>query len=287
MKYIILLLILISTQPSFADGFGLFSAEKDPSSQAALIRRATVAIVQKDKMTDKHIFSFDETYRLCNASEFAKEKLWSNCSGVLISKNIVLTAGHCILSQTDCSDKNYVFDYLDNSVIDQIQANPAQAYKCKKVLAWSKPVRDKQLVDYALIQLDRDVTDRQPVKLSNKKLTEVENIFAFGFPLGMPMKMSAGFVDAQDALINKTSQAPFFKAKMSTHPGLSGGGVYDSDFNLVGLVVRGDANIDREERCQRVRKCEADDCPWAEIQKIDAAKIINIFKFSRVHLLSQ
>lgn len=278
MKKLAFILLFITAQISFANEYGLFPADKDKSSQAEIIRRATVAIVQNEKLLDQNLFSLGESYRFCMSQPMENDKLWANCSGVLVGKDLVLTAGHCISSQTDCSDKSYVFDFLSNSDIPRIQNNDRLIYKCKKVVAWSKPVPRKQLVDYALIQLDREVTDREPIALSKTKIGQETNLTAFGFPLGMPMKISKGFISKTDADKNQSTKNPFVSTSMPSHGGLSGGGVYDDDYNLVGLLVRGDANIEPDGRCQRIRECEKENCPWAEVQRLDTLKITNILR---------
>lgn len=275
------LLALLITSSAHASEYGVFAVDKEQGVLHEKIRRATVAIVENDKLFAKDILSLSDYYNFCTSKDFLQEKLWSNCSGTLIDKDIVLTASHCIQRDTGCQDKSYVFDYNTNDSIVDIQNNPQRIYKCKKILAWSQSIPQKQLVDYAIIQLDRPVLDREPIELSTKTLTQEQDILAFGHPLGLPMKISRGFVHAEDAEKNlATPLQPFYHVSMNTHPGLSGGGVYDADYNLLGILVRGDANIERDGRCQRIRPCEKGDCPWAEVQKLPLRILEKIMKTS-------
>lgn len=277
-RLLVLMFMTILTQQSLAGDYGLFPAEQDNHPQAEVIRKATVAIIQNEKLQDPNLFSLGDHYRFCMSQPMENEKLWANCSGTLVGKDLVLTAGHCISSETDCSDKSYVFDFLSNSDIPRIQNNENLIYKCKKVLAWSKPVPRQQLVDYALIQLDREVQDRQPISISKTKIGQETNLTTFGFPLGMPMKISKGYINKEDAQKNLSQKSSFAYSKMPTHGGLSGGGVYDDNYNLIGVLVRGAANIERDGRCQRILECNSTDCPWAEVQRIDRLRIMNILR---------
>lgn len=270
MKYILSfsLSILLYSSAAQTQEYGLMASDETNSDHLETIKKATVAIVENEKIQSTEIFTFGETYKFCSQQKFENEKLWSNCSGVLISKNVVLTAGHCLQS-LNCPDKSFVFDYRSNGDIPRIQIDKNQIYNCKKVLYWSKPVLQKQLKDFALIQLDRDVTDRPAIVLSKMSLSRAENIFSIGHPLGLPLKISNGYVTEKNAAQNKISKKPFYAAQMSSHPGLSGGGVYNSDQRLIGLLVRGESNLEKDNHCVYVKSCDKSSCPWAEVQKLD------------------
>lgn len=260
-----------------ASEYGVFAITQEQGALHEKVRRATVAIVENEKLYSEDLFTLKDNYNFCTAKDFLEEKLWSNCSGTLIGKDIILTASHCIQKVNNCQDKSYVFDYKDNESIHDIQKDSRRVYKCKKVLAWSQSVPRKQPIDYAVIQLDRPVLDREPISISDGTLDHEQDILAFGHPLGLPMKMARGFVSADDAQKNRSNpQRPFFNASMNTHPGLSGGGVYDTNYNLLGILVRGDANIEKDGPCQRIKTCEKGDCPWAEVQKLPRTLIKKI-----------
>ena len=73
----------------------------------------------------------------------------------------------------------------------------------------------------------------------------------------------------------KNKNKNFYKSHMISHPGLSGAGVYNSNFDLVGVLVRGGATMEPDDgRCNRVKSCDQLNCPWSEIQKLE----INMLK---------
>lgn len=275
MKYRWLLIILIFSHSWAQENkYGWFENNLVSSAPAENIKKAAVSILTSEKLAARDLLKLNELYRFCTKEQFEQQRMWSKCSGTLISKDVILTAGHCVLSQKDCSDLRFVFDYKDDLDIEKIQNDSARVYKCKKLVYSSKPIPGAQLKDYALIQLDRAVTDRSPIALSDLKLDKVEDIISIGYPLGLPMKASRGYVNKDDLL---NLNADFYKAHLPAHGGLSGAGVYNSAYNLIGVLVRGDANVEADDgRCVRVKTCDLQDCPWAEVQKLE---IENIKKF--------
>lgn len=274
--YSVLFLLIFSNSWAQENKYGWFENNLLNTPAAQNIKQATVAIITSEKLMARDLFKLNEHYRFCTKEQFEQQRLWSKCSGTLISKDLILTAGHCVLSQTDCSALRFVFDYRDDLDIEKIQNDPAQVYKCKKLVYSSKPIPGEQLRDYALIQLDRAVLGRNPISLSEDKLNKAEDIISVGYPLGLPMKISGGYVNNEDTLnLNKD----FYRAHLPTHGGLSGAGVYNSAYNLVGVLVRGDANMEPDDgRCLRVKTCDLQNCPWAEVQKLEISKIKKFIK---------
>ncbi len=270
-----LLLIAISAPASAAQNYGIFENDQVAGTRVEEIKKATVSIIKNEKLMSKSLYKLGEQYRFCVKENFEEQRLWSNCSGILISKNVVLTAGHCVLSNADCKNLNFVFDFNTDAEIDKIQLDKSRIFKCNRLLYSSKPVPSQQLIDYALVQLDRDVPNVSPIQLSTGQLDEhSEDIMSVGHPLGLPKKILKGFVDSAD-ISNKNIN--FYKSHMPAYAGLSGSGVYNSSFDLVGVLVRGDAPMEPDDgRCYRVRSCDQQLCPWSEIQKLD---ITNIKKY--------
>ncbi len=246
------------------DAKDLLKVENNPRLEQ--IAKATVALLRTDDDNFLNPKTFGDVYNFCSQESFLDQKLFSYCSGTLIENNKILTAGHCIRDLKDCNAIRIAFDYFGNSDVNRIKSH--KILKCKKITAWSKPVSQTQLIDYAVIELERPVFDRKPIVMNvNSKLQD--RIFSMGHPLGLPMKLVHGFISSEDAHVNQSKpDSSYTSAHMNSHPGLSGSGVYNHQFELAGILVRGESNIERDGICSRLRSCETQDCPWVQIQKL-------------------
>ena len=271
------LILLIYGHISMAQGhYGIAETEAWTGPKTDLIKRATVAIVKDEKFSAPTLFKLGEQYRFCTKENFEEQRLWANCSGTLIGKKTVLTAGHCVLSNPDCKKLQFIFGFNSDSDIEKIQTNYPQVFKCNKLLYTSKPVPGLQLKDYAIVELDRDVIGVDPISLSTFQDDLPDELFSPGHPLGLPKKVATGFRDSEDL---KFKSSLFYRAHMLTHAGQSGAGVYDSNLNLMGILVRGDAAMEADDgRCFRVKTCDLQSCPWAEIQTLETENIKKYLK---------
>jgi V8-like Glu-specific endopeptidase len=271
------LLIGLTSLVAFGSDFPMLDVKQVLSQQSQprleQIAKATAALLRTD---DDHFLNpkkFGDIYKFCSEEKFLEQNLFSYCSGTLIAKNKILTAGHCVRSLKDCSDIRIAFDYFENADIPKIQSG--KILKCKKISAWSKPVSQVQLIDYAVIELEQDVLDRQPIVMSNslQNSQQQDRIYSVGHPLGLPMKLVQGYFNSADKKADLlTPRSAYRPAHMNSHPGLSGSGVYNENLELSGILVRGEANIERDGMCSRIRTCDTQDCPWVHIQKLPKLK---------------
>lgn len=133
-------------------------------------------------------------------------------TGTFIDKHYVLTAQHVIVNA----------DGLNVEIDKKIY--PA-------TLIWSSPVRD-----YAVLFVsDYEGT---PVKLGDSsKLSVGDSALILGNPYGLLYVLGFGFISAptQDLENNATY---FIQSWTQANPGNSGGGLFNADNELVGVVVR-------------------------------------------------
>ena len=89
--------------------------------------------------------------------------------------------------------------------------------------------------DYALIKLDRKVTDRNPLPVERTaKLNEGEKIFTIGHPTGLPVKITGG------ATIRNNSPENFYLSDLDGFAGNSGSAVFSNKTGrIIGILVRG------------------------------------------------
>jgi V8-like Glu-specific endopeptidase len=172
----------------------------------------------------------------CASEKFASQPTVANCSGFLVDKNKIVTAGHCITSESDCKSNSWVFDYkVSYSTQDEVVVEKSKIYKCKKII--SRSLDSSSQNDYALIELEEVVEDRKPLKFRTSGKAKVgDKLVVIGHPTGLPTKIAAG------AKIRKVGSV-FFTANLDTYGGNSGSAVFNATTGVIeGILVRGDTD---------------------------------------------
>jgi hypothetical protein len=189
--------------------------------------------------------SLGEVFKLCEKERFYHQPFVANCSGFLVAPDIMVSAGHCFeMGPSMCSKHSWVFDYkVDHEKQTNVSVPSSSVYKCKEVIEW-KLTRTQ---DYAVIRLDRKVTDRAPVKLASDFKVGTE-VVLIGHPSGLPQKIAdQGFVKS----VSETE----FRATVDAFQINSGSAVFNAKTgDLMGILVRGkmDYRTNREFNCTEV-----------------------------------
>lgn len=170
---------------------------------------------------------------MCASERFAKQISAANCSGFLVGEDLLVTAGHCIRSQADCNSYKWVFDFkveADDQFAISVPKN--SVYSCKSIV---KTVLDSSNSDdYALIKLDRKVTDRRVLTYrTSGKIQKGDKLVVIGHPTGLPTKIADG------AEVRSLS-GKYFSANLDTYGGNSGSAVFNATTgDIEGILVRG------------------------------------------------
>ncbi|MFN8847715.1 MAG: trypsin-like serine peptidase [Bdellovibrionales bacterium] len=185
--------------------------------------------------------SFREEFNMCSNEPFAHQQAGAKCSAFLVGSQMMATAGHCINSG-DCGDTAFVFDFAYSTVNAQPQYIPEEkVYYCSRIL--KRELNGQE--DYALVLLDRAVTDRDPLKLASTQATEAMPLTVIGHPAGIPTKIADG------AEVRSSNEA-FFVSNLDTYGGNSGSAVFNSEtMEVLGILVRGE----RDYTYDSVNKC--------------------------------
>jgi hypothetical protein len=205
--------------------------------------RSVVAMIKKESLQGDRVVSesLGQKFRMCESERFREQATASGCSGFLIAPDIVATSGHCFKDQKDCESILMVFDYsYSQANIDPSRISSDRIYRCQKILDRAYGGADKK--DYALIQLDRSVPQREPLRLqASGKVRDDAELIGIGTPTGLPLKIARG------ARVLKNTADSYFEATVDAFGGQSGGPVLNASTGLVeGILVRGrsDFNID-------------------------------------------
>ena len=174
---------------------------------------------------------------LCDDEPFANQPVAASCSGVLISEDLVLTAGHCISEWRPCDSFRYVFNYFLDGPNELAFIGDEDVYSCARVVLESDAPTNALTPDFAIIELDRPiagahapVTIRPAIALSNG-----DPISMIGFGSGLPAKIDSGAFIA-DA---RAAYGDYFVANLDAFGGHSGSATFDEDGRLAGILLGG------------------------------------------------
>ncbi len=239
-------------------------------STAAMIRNS-------DLTTDGESVTINgntlESRGICSTARFAKQITAASCSGFLVGPNLLVTAGHCITSQRDCESFSWVFDYNVKSEDQSLDfsVDTSSVYKCSKIISQDLSRSTKN--DFALIRLDREVSDRTPLEFRQEGEVELDTpLVVIGHPSGLPTKIADG------AWVRSNESEYYFVTNLDTFGGNSGSAVFNTDTGVVeGILVRGEQDYVWDSRGCRVPKvCDENECRGEDVTRITVvSELIN------------
>lgn len=192
--------------------------------------------------------NYGELMGLCQAEPFREQPIGAFCSGSLVGKNLVMTAGHCIKSEDDCANTMFVFGFgLKTAGAQPAAARAADVYSCKKIVKrYLEEGYGALGPDYALVELDRPAEGKAVLPVSRgAALKKGDEIFVIGHPSGLPVKVAAG------ATVRDPSPDGYFVANLDTYGGNSGSAVFNARTGLVeGILVRGENDFVYKDGCR-------------------------------------
>lgn len=185
---------------------------------------------------------------LCPGEKFEDQPTLGFCSGTLIDDDVVLTAGHCITSQAACDGMKIVFNYGYSSAISDEFTDftfpAADVYDCDSFISDMDPFGR---VDWATITLDRSASAEGHVPRSVSECTppKDERLTIIGHPSGLPAKIiQFPLAEYSTDLDPGGADNWGFYGPGDTFGGNSGSGVFLSNGELVGILVRGNPDYE-------------------------------------------
>ena len=230
------------------------------SSTAAMIERDRISTDGSDVTINSSTL---ESRGICKSERFSQQSTAAMCSGFLVGEDLLVTAGHCIRSKSDCRSYKWVFGYAHDEAGKGITMTSDDVYGCSEII--ERDLNNSTMDDYALIRLDRKVTNRTPLTVRKEGQVETNTpIVVIGHPTGLPTKVAAGS-NVRD------QKDKYFVANLDTFGGNSGSAVFNADTGVVeGILVRGeqDYEYDYNQGCRVVYKCADDGCRGEDVTRI-------------------
>ena len=191
--------------------------------------------------------SLGEAYDLCSGERFADQPAAAFCSGTLIDSDLVLTAGHCVTSSADCADTRLVFNFYMESANERATITSDNVYSCAEIVVHELS-SGRETLDYAILRLDRPASPTHspaPVRTAVAPLSSGDPITIIGFGSGIPAKIDDGgqVVDARASIMD------YLTGTTDAFGGNSGSGVFNTDGEVVGILVRGATDYETNGSC--------------------------------------
>ena len=202
-----------------------------------------------------------EVYGVCEDERFADQPAGAWCSGFLAAPDVVVTAGHCLLTDEECASTAFLFDYhvrADGSA--RLELDPSEVYFCDQVLASEESTAGD---DWAVVRLDRPVEGRTPLRVRRSgRVGDRQDLILIGHPSGLPTKVAGG------ARVRDNTGPAHFIANLDAYAGNSGSAVIDADTLLVeGVLVRGEEDYVERNGCQVSVRCADDGCAGEDVTR--------------------
>jgi hypothetical protein len=219
----------------------------DAAEDRALMRSSIVALVPRmwapagPGELPAAIPSWADADDLCAGEAFGDQVAAAFCSGVLVDRDLVLTAGHCVRLLA-LQDFVVVFGYFYSSP-GRLAVSAGDVRAPVEIVDEALDSEDVEVrLDHAWIRLDRPAPPSYhavPIRSRPDGLVPGEPLLAIGSGGGVPMKLDRGGA-VNDA---RASARDYFTANTDTSKGSSGGGAFDGDLALVGVLARGGSDL--------------------------------------------
>jgi V8-like Glu-specific endopeptidase len=200
---------------------------------------------------------------VCKTEPFYEQQTAAFCSGSLIAPDIIMSAGHCVRTQSACEGIKFVFNYAYRAKgVAPTTVSQDDVYSCKELI--HSELNSTTSSDFSLVRLDRKVIGHAPLTVRQKDQVTVGNdLTVIGHPSRLPTKISDG------AKVRDTTAKTFFVANLDTYGGNSGSAVFNSSTGVVeGILVRGATDYVYKNGCYVSNVCPADGCRGEDVTRV-------------------
>jgi hypothetical protein len=222
---------------------------------------------EQDKKFKMSTISFIDAQSLCTSEKFKLQPISSFCSGFAISKNVIVTAGHCIESEDDLKTIRFVFDFKYVA-----EGSVKTVFEKQLILSGKRIISriNSGNMDYSIIETNEIIPEDRRLKLNIvSKIKDKESVYVIGHPAGLPLKIAGG------AFVRNNTDSLFFSANLDTYGGNSGSPVFNSRTHLVeGILVRGETDFIKSSsgNCMISNPCPNNGCKGEDVSRVSQFK---------------
>jgi len=170
---------------------------------------------------------------LCPGQTFAEQPAIAACSAVLVDDRHALTAMHCV-QQLPCESMRLLAGYQYEREGEALQRMADNVYRCVASGPSATSALSGVSGDVVWVRLDRPVAGVEPMVLASEPVSPGEPLISMGYGGGLPLK-----IDLDAVALESTSGGAQLFLVTDTFGGSSGGPLYNSALELVGILVRG------------------------------------------------
>lgn len=199
---------------------------------------------------------------LCQREAFRLQPCSAIGTAFLVAPALVASAHHC-LSEATISYRCLVFDFeTDSTGAASTIFHADQVYGIRRFL---KGAYTETGEDWALVELDRGIFDREPLTLrSSGSAPDSLPLYVIGHPAGLPKKI------AGNAEIRVNTASSNFIANLDTYGGNSGSPVFNAlSHEVEGILARGDADFVPLGDCYASLICPITGCQGEECSRVE------------------
>ena len=205
-----------------------------------------------------------EMRNLCDGPYFGNEPAAAYCTGFVVGPDLIATAGHCI--EENWRSVRVVFGYRVEG--DRNHPKMVKEFSEDVVFALTDIVVQKYEpagADYAVVRVDRPIASFPPLKINADRSHSWKNtaVYTAGYPSGLPLKV------ADQAIVRREADANFV-TNLDTFGGNSGSPIFNTDSQVIGILVRGDTDYQPKGLCSvpfvcPTNGCEGEQCTWISL----------------------
>lgn len=259
-------------EPVIYDINNLIPVNEDDENPFMKDAKCVVAMISKANLTKNSAGDYiirpkglyKSIYNLCETERFVNEPVVAQCSGFSISKDKIVTAGHCV-NKNNFRDFYFVFDFIvdsDGNYFKKYSAN--KVYEATEFIAGSEQNGE----DFAVLKVDKPIPTFRIPRIDRNNVLSSDNLFhVIGSPCGIPLKL------ATNANLRNNTNPLFFTITSDTYGGNSGSPVFNSETHAItGILVRGEDDFRRmpleSGRCSISLVCPFNGCKGEDVSRI-------------------